>query len=87
MLTTGIGESLLAEKVGDPHEFLGANTTLAFLPRPSGVRLRITAHGKNRRAVEKEIGRILKKSFVNAPEKYIFGFGDETLEALIVTNT
>lgn len=46
LLTTGIGESWLAEKVGDPKTFLGADTTLAFLPRPSGVRLRISAHGK-----------------------------------------
>lgn len=84
LLTTGIGESLLAEKVGDPHAFLGANTTLAFLPRPSGVRLRISAHGKNRRAVEMEIAHI-EKILRERAGKYIYGSDDETLEALIVT--
>lgn len=83
LLTTGIGESVLAEKVGDPYIFLGKNTTLAFLPRPSGVRLRISAHGKNSRAVEKEIVRVEKLLYERAG-KYIYGADDETLEAHIV---
>jgi nicotinamide-nucleotide amidase len=83
LLTTGIGESWLAEKIGDPNTFLGANTTLAFLPRPSGVRLRISSHGKNRGSVENEIERV-EKILHERAGKYIYGADDETLEALIV---
>ena len=83
LLTTGIGESMLAEKIGDPNTFLAANTTLAFLPRPSGVRLRISSHGKNRKTVVHEVGRI-EAIVRERAGKYIYGADDESLESRIV---
>jgi nicotinamide-nucleotide amidase len=83
LLTTGIGESMLAERIGDPHAFLGEHSTLAFLPRPRGVRLRISSHGKNRRAVEKEVARV-ENILRERAGKYIYGADDETLESEIV---
>ena len=83
LLTTGIGESSLAEKIGDPREFLRNGVTLAFLPRPTGVRLRISSHGKSRQVVEKEIARI-ERIIRDRAAKYIYGTEDETLEAHIV---
>ena len=83
LLTTGIGESVLAEKIGDPKTFLGASTTLAFLPKPSGVRLRISSHGKNRRKVEKEISRI-EHILRERADKYIYGTNEDSLESRIV---
>ncbi len=83
LLTTGIGESVLAEKIGDPSTFLTVNTTLAFLPRPSGVRLRISSHGNDRRKVEKEISRI-ERILRERAGKYMYGADDETLESRIV---
>lgn len=83
LLTAGIGESTLAEKIGDPKEFLRAGTTLAFLPHATGVRLRITAHAKTGAAATREIARvetILRKR----AEKYIFGTDEESLEGFIV---
>jgi competence/damage-inducible protein CinA-like protein len=41
--TTGIGESALADKVGDPARFLGEHLTLAWLPGMEGTDLRLTA--------------------------------------------
>ena len=38
-------ESLLAAQLGDLDQLLGG-ASLAFLPSPSGVRLRITVHGR-----------------------------------------
>ncbi len=83
LLTTGIGESSLAEKIGDPKEFLGAHSTLAFLPRVTGVRMRITTYTKNAASATREIARI-EKILRERAGKYIFGTEGETLEALIV---
>src|SRR5579884_4311922 len=58
LLTTGIGESLLAEKVGDPSDFLGTASTLAFLPRATGVRLRISTRARTSAGAAREIKRI-----------------------------
>jgi nicotinamide-nucleotide amidase len=83
LLTTGIGESVLAEKIGDPKAFLGIGTTLAFLPKSSGVRLRISTHGKTRKAVEREMARI-EKFIRERVGKYIYGADDASLESQIV---
>jgi nicotinamide-nucleotide amidase len=83
ILTTGIGESMLAEKIGDPKQYLGSATTLAFLPRSSGVRLRISSHGRSRQAVEEEIARV-ENIIRERAAKYIFGSEDESLAGEIV---
>lgn len=41
--TTGIGESALADRLGDYRKSLGADVTLAFLPSVAGTDLRLTA--------------------------------------------
>jgi len=82
LMTSGIGESVLATRVGDPKEFLGKATTLAFLPRAGTVRIRITTSAKTRGIAELEIARvegILRERAGN----YIVGVGDEALEASI----
>jgi len=43
--TTGISESALADRVGDPARILGEHLTLAWLPGPEGTDLRLTAWG------------------------------------------
>ncbi len=83
LLTTGIGESMLAEKIGDPQAFLGEHTTLAFLPRPRGVRLRISSHGKDRKKVEREVARV-ENILRERAGKYIYGADEEALESSIV---
>ncbi len=41
--TTGISESALADRVGDPARLIGPNVTVAWLPSPEGTDLRLTA--------------------------------------------
>src|SRR4029077_174007 len=41
--TTGIGESALADRLGDYQRSLGSDVTLAFLPSVAGTDLRLTA--------------------------------------------
>ncbi|MDP4289169.1 MAG: molybdopterin-binding protein, partial [Bacteroidota bacterium] len=81
--TSGIGESVLAAKIGDPKTFLGKGTTLAFLPRAGTVRLRISTTAKTRGAAEREIARveaILRKRAA----QHIVGAEDESLESNVV---
>jgi nicotinamide-nucleotide amidase len=41
--TTGISESALADRVGDPARLVGPHVTVAWLPSPEGTDLRLTA--------------------------------------------
>jgi nicotinamide-nucleotide amidase len=41
--TTGISESALADRVGDPARLVGPSVTVAWLPSPEGTDLRLTA--------------------------------------------
>jgi nicotinamide-nucleotide amidase len=79
--TTGIAESLLSELLGNAEEFLGA-ATLAFLPSPHGVRLRISAVGNDRQGAAETIGSV-ERYIRSKAEKYIYGTDHQTLEAAI----
>jgi nicotinamide-nucleotide amidase len=83
LITSGIGESVLVEKIGDPTAFLREGTTLAFLPKAGSVRLRITSRGKTAGTAQREIDRV-EKILRERAGGYIFGVDDETLEAVIV---
>ena len=79
--TTGIAESFLAERLGNLEELLG-DAKLAFLPSPSGVRLRITMVGNDRGLCESTIKQIELQIRVKVG-KYIYGSDDETLEEVV----
>jgi nicotinamide-nucleotide amidase len=79
--TTGIAESLLAQMIGDVRTFLG-ESSLAFLPSPSGVRLRITASGRDKGTVEQTIRRI-EYHIRSKVERYIYGVDEEQLEEVL----
>lgn len=55
LLTYGIGESILAEKIKDWEVALPKNIKLAYLPHYGMVRLRLTATGSNKNSLEEEI--------------------------------
>ncbi len=81
--TAGISESLLSQKLG-PIDLLLQGARLAFLPTPTGVRLRIDVHEKDeasalRRLAECE-ARIREKV-----GRYIYGIEDDELEDAVGT--
>lgn len=55
LLTYGIGESLLAEKIKDWEAALPKNIKLAYLPHYGMVRIRLTAAGSDKNSLEEEI--------------------------------
>ncbi len=82
LLTTGIGESSLQEKIGDIVEDLRESVHLAYLPSTSGVRLRLTAFGSSRSEAEAHLQAVEARLRERAG-KYIFGTGDDTLEGVL----
>ncbi len=55
LLTAGIGESFLAERIKDFEEALPVNFKLAYLPNYGMLRLRLTATGNNSSMIENEL--------------------------------
>ncbi len=81
LLSTGIGESALFERLGDLNELLG-DSKLAFLPSQFGVRLRITSEGKSEEEAQNKISEIEQKIRTKAG-RYIYGTENEMLEEVI----
>jgi nicotinamide-nucleotide amidase len=81
LLTTGIPESFLAAQLGNLNQLLGG-ASLAFLPSPAGVRLRITVHGGSAAEADGTVrdveGRIRAKV-----SRYIYGTDEEDLETVL----
>jgi nicotinamide-nucleotide amidase len=82
LLTTGIGESNLQDKIGDLSAVLGPSLRLAYLPSTRGVRLRLTAMGEDNAAVEESLDR-LEALLREKVGRYIYGTGDDSLEAVL----
>jgi nicotinamide-nucleotide amidase len=79
--TTGIPESVLAAKFGDVETLL-EGASLAFLPSPTGVRLRITVVDTDADNARARVERIEERIRAVAQE-YIYGTGDEELEDVV----
>ena len=82
IMTQGMGESKLAERIQDIEESLPKNIKLAYLPQPGIVRLRLSASGKNKTALEDEINFYCRKLLDEIPE-LIFGYDDILLEEVV----
>ena len=81
ILTTGIPESFLAAQLGDLDQLLGG-ASLAFLPSPAGVRLRITVHGGTTAETDRTI-RDVEGRIRSRVSRYIYGTDDEDLETVL----
>ncbi len=82
ILTQGIGESFLAEQIADWENKLPENIKLAYLPQPGIVRLRLTGMGNGEQILHQQVdAEVIKLESLIA--EYIFGYDDETLEAII----
>jgi nicotinamide-nucleotide amidase len=55
LLTSGIGESMLADAIADFENSLPSHVKLAYLPAYGMVRLRLTARGSERNEIETEL--------------------------------
>lgn len=58
LLTAGVGESFIAEKISSWEEALPADIKLAYLPNYGMVRLRLTATGTNKIKLDEQLDRL-----------------------------
>lgn len=88
ILTQGIGESILAEKIEAWEDALaGKNIKLAYLPQPGMVRLRLSTFGNNEAVLKKNVDEAIEK-VIPLIHEFVFGFeafGEETPEIQKVT--
>jgi len=74
LLTNGIGESFLAEKIEDwENSLVEDNLKLAYLPSPGMVRLRLSAIGKNSDELKSKIESAFERLIPQINE-YFFGY-------------
>ncbi len=75
---------MLAGQIGDVSTLFepDSGTTLAFLPSPTGVRLRITVRGKAAQEAEAQI-KLVEERIREKAGKYIYGTEAEELEHVI----
>ncbi|WP_430615442.1 CinA family nicotinamide mononucleotide deamidase-related protein [Flavobacterium sp. JP2137] len=82
VMTQGIGESLLAEYLEVWESALPKGISLAYLPSPGRVRLRLSTSGSDRPLLEAALQQQLNQ-LPAAVIPYISSFEDETLEITV----
>ena len=78
VLSQGLPESMLAERIADWENSLPSFIKLAYLPNPMHIRLRLSASGEDRDVMNKVLDEKVEELLEIIPEQ-IFGFEDETL--------
>lgn len=81
LLTTGIPESILYEKLGDINKLMDGNK-LAFLPNQFGVRMRLNIEGNSKNDAQNKLDEI-EQRIRSIVGRYIYGKDDEHLEEVI----
>lgn len=82
LLTAGVGESFLADLIGDWELALPENIKLAYLPNYGMVRLRLTAIGFDKSAIENSVIAEFEKLQALVKD-YLVTNKDEPMEAVV----
>jgi nicotinamide-nucleotide amidase len=82
IMTAGIVESMIAERIATIEAELPAHIKLAFLPRPGIVRLRLSATGPKRTILAKEVA-VYEARITAELGHHVYGFDDQLFEAAI----
>lgn len=82
VLTSGLGESFLADRIADWEDALPENISLAYLPAPGRVRLRISVKAEQQQDADNQLQMHIA-DLQNIIPELIYGFDDDLLEAVI----
>ncbi|MDC7226786.1 MAG: competence/damage-inducible protein A [Spirochaetales bacterium] len=82
IMVSGISEAHLAEKLSNWEAALPAGVSLAYLPSPEAIRLRLGAKGVDEASVLKLLDEPIK-TLHDIIARYIYGYDNETLEEVI----
>lgn len=83
LLTAGLGESFLAQKIESVENTLPSNIKLAYLPKLGQVRLRLSGYGQDKEALVQEV-EIQKNRIISLIPDNLFWVGDGTLSQAIL---
>lgn len=83
VMTTGIGESFLADKIKDWEESLPDFMSLAYLPQYGMVRLRLDARHENEKLLQECLDNQIQK-LKEIISDYIFSYDDKPISEVIV---
>ena len=81
ILTTGIPESTLYERLGNIDELL-QGAKLAFLPNQFGVKLRLSVEGDDEKELKNKLMEVEQRIRSKAG-RFIYGIGDDQLEVVV----
>ena len=81
LMSTGIPESFLAKQLGNLEELL-QGATLAFLPSPTGVRMRVTVHAPSLTEAARAVNALEQRIRARVG-RYIYGTDEEDLSAVV----
>ncbi|MDD2569915.1 MAG: competence/damage-inducible protein A [Bacteroidales bacterium] len=82
VMTTGIPESKLAASIADWELSLPEGVSLAYLPSPGIVKLRLSVSGENQMKLRQLINNLADQLVTIIPEA-VFGYDDLTLEEVV----
>jgi len=82
IMTHGLGESFLSERIASWEDALPSNFKLAYLPSPGILRLRLDASGTDENALNAEVTMQLDELHRLIPE-LIYGYDNESLESVV----
>ena len=82
ILTYGLAESMLAEKIERWESALPDYIKLAYLPSALTVRLRLSAYGTDKSMLAAQIDQQVQELLKIIPE-YVFGFDDDNMALII----
>ncbi len=82
IMTTGIGESFLADKIKDWEDALPEFLSLAYLPQYGMVRLRLSGRHEDARLLHETLDREVAK-LVALISEYIFAMQDQPIERTV----
>ncbi|SHK11604.1 competence/damage-inducible protein A [Rhodothermus profundi] len=82
LVTAGIGESELQQRLQGVESLLDEAVQLAYLPSPYGVRLRLTARAASREAAQQRLSELV--AFIQKRiQPYLVSLSGETLEVVV----
>jgi len=81
ILTTGIPESTLYERLGNIDELM-QGAKLAFLPNQFGVKLRLSVEGDDEKELKNKLMEVEQRIRSKAG-RFIYGIGDDQLEVVV----
>lgn len=82
IVTSGLPESQMADRIQSWENKLPGNIKLAYLPSPGILKLRLSACGDNEEKIKKDVDAEAEK-LKEAIEDFIIGYGEDTIETVI----